>query len=254
MNDAELKKIWLAEQAAAQIHGWDFSHIAGRYEEGADIPWDYTARAKGLLSPAARILDIDTGGGEVLLSLGHPHRLTAATEGYPPNAALCRETLSPLGIDFREADGGGVLPFPDGSFDLILNRHGDYREEEIFRLLKPGGTFLTQQVGAQNDRELVELLLPGAPLPYPQQTLAQAGGRLKRAGLTVLEGREHFGRIRFFEVGALVWFARIIEWEFPGFSVEGCFDRLCAANRLLAEQGALEGRTHRFLLIARKPD
>lgn len=165
MNDAELKKIWLAEEAAAQIHGWDFSHIAGRYEEGEDIPWDYTARAKGLLSPAARILDIDTGGGEVLLSLGHPHHLTAATEGYPPNAALCRETLSPLGIDFREADGGGVLPFPDGSFDLILNRHGDYREEEIFRLLKPGGTFLTQQVGAHNDRELVELLLPGAPCP-----------------------------------------------------------------------------------------
>lgn len=42
MNDAELKKIWLAEEAAAQIHGWDFSHIAGRYEEGEDIPWDYT--------------------------------------------------------------------------------------------------------------------------------------------------------------------------------------------------------------------
>lgn len=40
MNDAESKKIWLSEEAAAQIHGWDFSHIAGRYEEGMDIPWD----------------------------------------------------------------------------------------------------------------------------------------------------------------------------------------------------------------------
>lgn len=33
MNLELLKKQWLSEEHAAHIHGWDFSHIAGRYEE-----------------------------------------------------------------------------------------------------------------------------------------------------------------------------------------------------------------------------
>ena len=44
-----------------------------------------------------KLLDFDTGGGEFLLSLGHPCENTAATEGYPPNVELCRETILPFG-------------------------------------------------------------------------------------------------------------------------------------------------------------
>jgi len=251
-EEKDRKAQWLAEEAAAHIHGWDFSYLAGRYAEEDSLPWDYRALALELLGPEDRILDMDTGGGEFLLSLGHPHENTAATEGYPPNAALCRETLTPLGIDFRQADGGGELPFPDGSFDLILNRHGAYRAEEVRRCLKPGGIFLTQQVGAHNDRELAELLLPGTPEPFPDQTLERQRWVFEKAGFTVLRGEESFGPIRFFDVGALVWFARVIPWEFPGFSVERCFDRLLLAQAMLEEQGALTGTTHRFLLMARK--
>lgn len=252
MTEKDWKARWLAEEAVAHIHGWDFSHLEGRYAEEDSLPWDYRALALELLRPEYRILDMDTGGGEFLLSLGHPYDRTAATEGYPPNAALCRETLTPLGIDFREADGGGELPFSDGRFDVILNRHGSYRAEEVRRCLKPGGVFLTQQVGAHNDRELVELLLPGTPEPFPEQTLARQKEVFENAGFTVLRGEEAFGPIRFFDVGALVWFARIIAWEFPGFSVEGRFDRLLLAQKELEARGELAGTTHRFLLMVQK--
>ena len=144
MKQNDLLAQWLAEEQAAHIHGWDFSHIRGRYQEEDILPWDYGRMVRQYLQPESRILDIDTGGGEFLLSLGHPYALTAAAEGYPPNADLCRRTLLPLGIDFREADGGGPLPFPDRSFDLILNRHGDYDPWEIFRLLRPGGVPLEE--------------------------------------------------------------------------------------------------------------
>ena len=36
-----LKTKWLQEERIAHIHGWDFSHIEGRFEEGHDIPWNY---------------------------------------------------------------------------------------------------------------------------------------------------------------------------------------------------------------------
>ena len=158
MNTNELVKRWKSEEEIAHIHGWDFSHIEGRYMEEDDLPWDYRKEILRYVKPEMRILDIDTGGGEFLLSLNHPHTHIAATENYPPNVDLCRETLLPLGIDFRAADGKGVLPFADASFDMVINRHGDFNPSEIYRVLKPGGLFITQQVGAENDRELVELL------------------------------------------------------------------------------------------------
>ena len=205
------------------------------------------------LSPDSKLLDIDTGGGEFLLSLNHPPKNTSATEGYPPNVALCKSILLPLGIDFRESNDVSHLPFGDNSFDIVINRHGSLDADELFRVLKPGGFFITQQVGAENDRELVNLLLPNTELPYPEQYLAKVSRNFIHAGFEILHSQEAFSGIRFYDVGALVWFARIIEWEFPGFSVEHCLDNLYKAQKLLDKEGAIEASTHRFLLIALKP-
>ena len=252
MNTKEWIECWKAEESIAHIHGWDFSHIAGRYMEQEDLPWDYREKLQHYLKPEMRLLDIDTGGGEFLLSLNHPHENTAATEGYPPNVELCRQVLLPLGIDFRAGDGTKELPFEDGSFDMVINRHGDFRPEEIHRLLKPGGIFVTQQVGAENDRELVELLCGKTEVPFPEQYLSIVSKQFRQAGFEILEAEECFRPIRFFDVGALVWFARIIEWEFPGFAVDTHVNQLLKAQEILERDGVVSGRIHRFFLAARK--
>ena len=252
MTQDQLITIWKAEESIAQIHGWDFSHIEGRYAGPDDLPWDYRAVVKEYLRPEMKLLDIDTGGGEFLLSLKHPHENTAATENYPPNVTLCKEVLLPLGINFRPGDGKKKLPFEDSRFDMVIDRHGDFNAEEIYRVLKPGGLFITQQVGAENDRELVELLCGDIPLPFPGQYLSVTSQTFRDAGFHILTEAECFRPIRFFDVGALVWFARIIQWEFPGFSVDTHLDGLLKAQRLLENTGAIEGRIHRFLLAAQK--
>ena len=183
---------WKSEERIAHIHGWDFSHIAGRYTEEDDLPWDYREVILRHLTPEMKILDIDTGGGEFLLSLGHPYRNTAATENYPPNVELCREVLLPLGVDFRPADGCGVLTFDDGSFDMVINRHGDFNAVEISRVLKPGGLFITQQVGAENDRELVELLCGETELPFPEQYLAVQERNFQEVGFEILKSYDSY--------------------------------------------------------------
>ena len=253
MNTNELIKCWKAEENIAHIHGWDFSHIDGRrYSEEVDLPWDYRETILRHLTPEMRILDIDTGGGEFLIALNHPYENTAATENYPPNVALCTQTLLPLGIDFRQGDGTKELPFPDCCFDMVINRHGDFNPADIHRMLKPGGIFVTQQVGAENDRELVELLCGETAMPFSEQYLDIASQKFRDAGFEILDAQECFRPIKFFDVGALVWFARIIEWEFPCFSVDACLDRLLNAQKILEKNGCIEGRVHRFLLAARK--
>lgn len=252
MNRDEWVKNWKAEERIAHVHGWDFSHIDGRYMEQEDLPWDYRAVIAEHLRPEMKILDIDTGGGEFLLSLRHPYENTAAMENYPPNVELCKEVLLPLGIDFRPGDGKKRLPFADGTIDMVINRHGDLNAEEIHRVLKPGGVFITQQVGAENDRELVDLLCGTTAIPFPEQYLSMISQKFREVGFEILQAEECFRPIRFFDVGALVWFARIIEWEFPNFAVDTHLDQLMHAQRILDKDGSIEGRIHRFLLVGRK--
>ena len=252
MTTEELKSIWKSEEDVAHIKGWDFSHIHGRYEEADVLPWDYEAIVRGVLKDDMKLLDYDTGGGEFLLCLGHPHSNTAATEGYPPNVALCKERLLPLGIDLRACSDASTIPFEDESFDIIINRHGDFDPLEIRRLLKPGGLFITQQVGSDNDRELVETVLPGAEKPFPHENLTEQRARFLDAGFDILQADEAFGPICFYDVGAFVWFARIIEWEFPGFSVDRCFDKLLQLQKTIERDGKICGTTHRYLIVARK--
>lgn len=253
MNLNELRNYWKSEEEKAVMTGWDFSYIEGRFSsEEEALPWDMTAVINRYRRASDRLLDIDTGGGEYLLSLGHSHVLTSATEGYPPNVELCRKKLGALGIDFREMSDYGHMPFPDGSFDIVTDRHGGYDAGELFRVLKPGGIFITQQVGEDNDRELVEMLLPGTPKSFEGHCLKRCAAELENAGFDVLESGEAYRPISFFDTGALVWFAKIIEWEFVGFSVDKCFERLLAAEEEIQRKGLVSGRIHRFYIAARR--
>lgn len=252
MKENELIQAWKAEEEIAHIHGWDFSHIDGRYMEGTDFPWDYRQVIREYLTPKKKLLDIDTGGGEFLLSLGHPYENTAATENYLPNVQLCKETLLPLGINFRQADGKDKLPFEDARFDVVINRHGDFNPREIYRVLKAGGVFISQQVGAENDRELVDILCGELPLPFPEQYADKVAAAFQNEGFSILRQEECFTPIRFYDVGALTWFARVLPWEFTGFSVDTHIQNLMKAQHILENEGYIEGKTHRFLLVARK--
>ena len=80
MHGEEMIREWEKEEAVARMVGWDFSHLAGRYIEETDLPWDYRSVVAEHLTATMKLLDIDTGGGEFLRTLGHPYELTAATE------------------------------------------------------------------------------------------------------------------------------------------------------------------------------
>ena len=252
MNEIELKELWKKEERAAHIHGWDFSHINDRYEAIGELPWDYRKIIKHYLKNDMNILDYDTGGGEFLLSLKHPFHKTAATEGYPPNVELCKTALLPLGIDFRSCNDPANIPFENESFDMIINRHGAFHAEELYRLLKKDGIFITQQVGDENDRDLVDMVLPNIEKPFAHLNLKDQKAVFENAGFYILEEGEAYRPIRFYDVGAFVWFARIIQWEFTDFSVDKCFDNLIKLQENIEKKGYIEGTTHRYLIVAKK--
>lgn len=252
MNKQYLKSIWKQEEEVAHIHGWDFSHIYGRYEEEKDLPWNYEKIVKEYLKSNLMMMDYDTGGGEFLLTLHHPYDKTSATEGYPPNVELCNEKLLPLGINFKECSNPSQIPFEDGTFDLIINRHGDFDAKELFRLLHQNGIFITEQVGGDNDRDFVEMVLPKVDKPFPHLNLTEQRKCFEDAGFEIVQAQEAYRPIKFYDVGAFVWFAHVIEWEFPNFSVDKCFEPLLKMQEMIEKNGWIEGTIHRYLIVAKK--
>lgn len=79
-----------------------------------------------------------------------------------------------------------------------------------------------------------------------------AAREFEENGFEILEKAEVYRPIEFYDVGALVWFARIIDWEFPGFEVEKYRDHLFKAQEILEKEGVIRGSIHRYYFAARK--
>ena len=124
----------------------------------------------------------------------------------------------------------------------------------FFCTIKKGGVFITQQVGSENERDLVEMVLPGISKPYPHANLKEQRTLFVENGFRILDAQEVYRPIKFYDVGAFVWFARIIKWEFPEFSVEKCYERLLKMQQRIEETGVIEGTTHRYMIVAQKPN
>lgn len=251
MDVKRLVADWKREEAEP-FEGWSFPHLEGRLLEDRP-PWSYLERVAELMRGASSVLDIDTGGGERLLSLREawPAKVVA-TEGWPPNVKLARERLGPFGAevadvtDTNEAD----LPFGDGEFDLVINRHGGFKPSEVSRVLAPGGTFLTQQVGAAHGADLIEVF--GAELSWPDARAEYYLPRLEAAGLTILAAENWSGRLAYTDVGAIVYHFMAVPWFVPGFSVDTHLPQLLELQARLARGEGLEFTARSYLIEARK--
>ena len=240
--------------ADALFAGWDFSYLS-RAERMQTSPWawSYGSLVIPLARNASALLDMGTGGGEFLASLQPLPPVTVATEGFAPNVPLARERLEPLGARVVEVDDDGQLPLEDGTFDLVINRHESYDPAEVLRVLRPGGTFITQQVGGEDDLDLNRLLGADATHPYAHWTATHASDELRAVGFELLHQREAFPFTRFYDVGAIAYYLKAVPWQIPDFSVERYRDQLRALHDRLVAEGYVDIRNHRFLLIARKP-
>ncbi|WP_256842288.1 class I SAM-dependent methyltransferase [Ornithinimicrobium cryptoxanthini] len=233
-SEDRLLEAWRAEERR-QPEGWDFTDLEPRMSESA-VPWDLAAVYRTALAGATRVLDMGTGGGEFLLRLADSlPRDTVATEGWEPNVEVARRILAPLGIKVVEygapdEDVDSVaMPFPDGRFDVVLNRHESFSPRELARVLAPGGQFVTQQVGGDEAQEL--RLWFGEHPELPHVNLGHLRRDLEQVGFTVVEADEHVGAYVFQDVTALVAYLQLVPWETPDdFSVDRYAERLLALH------------------------
>lgn len=246
----------VAEGLAAPVDGWDFSWFEGRATEER-TSWGYASRVADRLGGVDASLDIETGGGEVYsFALDRAARVpdeVRATESWPPNLAIARDNLRTFGGTVEELAEDAPLPFGDGSFGLVVSRHPTTTQwTEIARVLRPGGTFLSQQIVHGTNRDLYEFMMGPQwvdPVSFEQQMRCGAGS----AGLEIVDLRHESPPLEFFDVASVIVFLRKVIWTVPDFSVDKYRDRLLAMHALIEREGKFVSRGQRGLVEARKP-
>ncbi len=111
----------IEDAEAAPIEGWDFSWLNGRATEERPR-WGYSGLLAERAKDVSSLLDLQTGGGELLGRLPRLPPLTVATEGWEPNVARAAQRLHSRGawvVAVRE--DRPTLPFGAETFDLIVS-------------------------------------------------------------------------------------------------------------------------------------
>jgi SAM-dependent methyltransferase len=251
----------IAGALARPVKGWDFGWLRRRAPIVSATPWNYGEVVAELAAGSRRMLDMGTGGGEVLSRLPVRAPCTVADEAWPPNVAVAAARLSPLGIPVVRDEGApanaeqdgirGRLPFSDRAFDLVINRHEAFLATEVFRVLRPGGSFVTQQVDTHSFDDFFVALGLEPPLAGASW-LPLARTQLEEAGFSVITARTGEEHQAFGDVGAVVWYLRAVPWVLPDFDLVGFEPALRQVHRACAERPLIV-RQRRLLVVAERP-
>ena len=253
-------------RSVGERRGWDFSALR---DERDPVPWDYHDVVRRYLHPGCRVLDVGTGGGERFLELVPLIGAGTGIDASPDMVATARaNTPAALAgkVSFTVMDAGR-LDLPDRGFDLVLNRHAPVYAAEIARVLRPGGFFITQQVGGRNTQSIFTAFgwesnaafwrsyfsAPGAP-PAPDSldgpaTLAAAFTRL---GCITRAVAEYDVAYWLSDLDSFVFFLKAVPLP-ERFDPDLHWHQV---NRALSDCGSARGiqtNEHRELLITQKP-
>jgi SAM-dependent methyltransferase len=221
--------------------GWDFS---GMNVLRQPVPWEYDDLVRRYLRPSDDVLDVGTGAGERLRDLASSFGEGLGIDLDPEMVRLARE--SPAG-NLRFGVGSEQLESVPGTFDVIVSRHAPFDLQAVAAHLRPGGYFITQQVGERN-MACVKAALdqpPGEPPVRPQAIAA--------SGLRPLAFLEYDVEYVVHDIESLVFWLNALDPAHADVDGQSALADAAILNRVLAgnvdERGFVTNE-HRYLAIA----
>jgi ubiquinone/menaquinone biosynthesis C-methylase UbiE len=127
------------------------------------------------------------GGGTVHVFESHAPRSMVGVDLTPEAITYCQERFARPGLRFLVADAED-LPFPDGSFDVVLNVESCHCYPDVprfleaaHRVLRPGGLFLLADV---RHTSLARTVVGG---PLHHEDVDDFRGQIQASSFTILE-------------------------------------------------------------------
>ncbi len=192
MSDQQKARVQAQFGGSAQAYVQSAGHAAGEDLERL-LAW-------GRQRSAARVLDVATGGGHTALAFAGFTPTVVAVDLTAPMLEAARTFILGQGVEgvrFLAADVE-ALPFKDASFGVVTCRIAAHHFPELLpavrqvaRILRPGGSFLVQDILGHDDPELAGFLLEVEKRRDPSHVRAyrelEWRAFLRAAGLTVID-------------------------------------------------------------------
>ena len=211
------------------------------------VPWEYREVVLRYLRPSDVVLDVGTGGGERLRELAGSFGYGLGIDADPEMVLLARRSRLAGNLGFRV--GSERLESIPETFDVIIDRQAPFDLSAVAAHLKPGGYFITQQVGERNMACVKAALGQSVSRPAIQRQVIAA------SGLQPLAFMEYDVEYAVRDIESLVFWLNALD---PGHAdVDGQSALASAAilNRVLAgnvdERGFVTNE-HRYLAVAQR--
>jgi len=242
----------LYEKVGSAI-GWDFSRIRKRTKV-IGKKWDFLEIVKNYVDKKTILLDIGTGGGELLLKIA---RFVKKAYGIDNSESMINtakrnlEKSQQINVEFKLADAE-KLPFPKEYFNVVTCRHAPFYTEELFRVLKPNGIFITQQVGEKDKENIKKIFGRG-------QSFGERVGTLMTTYLQELKN-QGFKILRKDTYNAIEYYANIKDLIFllkntpiiPNFDLKRDQKFLGEIEKRYKTKEGIKTNSFRFLIICRR--
>ena len=187
-----------ARRVQAQFGAIAAAYVASPGHAGGDDLEQLAAWGRAL-SPT-RVLDVATGGGHTALAFAPIARRVIAYDVTEPMLRAARGLLRERGAASATFVAGDVeaLPFGDGAFDLVTCRIAAHHfadvaaaVREVRRVLRPGGSFLLQDILGHDDGEAAAFITEVERRRDPSHVRAYRAVEwkafLRAAGLTMMD-------------------------------------------------------------------
>lgn len=239
----ELDELLAASQPRT---GWDFSRMRTLR---APVPWDYGEVVARYLAPPDEVLDVGTGDGKRFASLAGKFRRGLGIDTDPEMIRLAVREHSGPSLEFRV--GSARLEAVTTSFPVVINRHATIDLGAVAAHLKPGGYFITQQVGERNMACVRQALGQSPEVP------AISSQALADAGLRVAAFCEYDVEYVVCDVESLVFWLNALDLAHADVEGAALVTNAAMFNRVLAGNVDRRGfvtNEHRYLAIGQAPE
>lgn len=142
--------------------GWNFSKINPTVE--VKTKFNYWQEVVKSLTPTSKILDVGCGSAEKTLRYTGMAKSITCIDIEPEMLKKAKENLNKYYKDkkrnkfkFKQMNGDIKLEFKDSSFDVVISRHCGVNSNELYRILKKGGIFISEDVGKNDCQELKDV-------------------------------------------------------------------------------------------------
>lgn len=239
------KELDAIASGVAPRQGWDFSRMSDRR---ASVPWAYRDVVADHLTTDVDLLDVGTGGGEMLLSFA-PRVQSALGIDLDP---MMVETATQNGKHVPNASfrhSSHLLEQVPEMFNVVVNRHAPFSLEHLASHLTVDGFFVTQQVGERNMANIKAALdqsLPSPPL---------SRGTFSGSELALVDFREYDVEYIVRDIESLVFWLSALDYLHADVDGSAAIADADTFNKILQGNVSTQGfvtNEHRYLAIAQK--